>query len=125
MKISNKILLFLFSYYRKNNDSWSSTFQSKAILTLIVSLNLINVYLLLTEVLKIFPYRSLASPERLVYLIYLAPIYFLINISTYKSKELEMLQEKFNEKKEGKVYFFILLGLSLAIFVFLVLNYRT
>lgn len=36
-----------------------------------------------------------------------------------------MLQEKINEKKEGKIYFFIILGLSLAIFVFLVLNYRT
>jgi hypothetical protein len=78
MNYINSMLLPLFKFYRKRNDSFVAAFHSKGILTAFIFFYIYIVYILLNDVFRVVKLEVIIPPNKIIFLLIAAPVFVLV-----------------------------------------------
>jgi uncharacterized membrane protein YbhN (UPF0104 family) len=117
----NKLLLSLYAYYRKRNESFAASFHSKALLSFFL-LMLLSISALLISGNRKESYVSSSTLK----IILIGVILLIIGIINFLTDSNELLESK-REQAEAtyRTYFFILFYSLIPILIYVIVSVRS
>lgn len=117
----NKIILSLYDYYRKNNDSHAATFHSKALMGLFLLMLSVVIFFFLVTLIGAdagFDKEMNAVNLKLVFIGIIAVIIFILWFSTDSNEILEIKRD--SAERKYRIFFFAIFYLSIPLLIYLI-----